>query len=313
MAPSPDEPRRPAPAAGSRRRGLAGTLALAAGMAWRPARAVPRRIEISAGAGSFTFVDAAGLADRPLTVHTYLPPGLAAREAPIVFVMHGHGKNASGYRDVWSEPARRHGFLAIVPHFDAIRWPHGDYSLGRVLAPDGRAREPSQWSFSVVEHLFDAIRHDTGHAADRYSIYGHSEGGQFVHRLLLFLPSARFARAAVANPGWYTMPTRDVDYPYGLGRTPVDDASLRTSLGRDVVLLLGEADTGTDDADLRRTPSAIAQGRNRFERGHAFFGQAEAAARRLRCPFGWRLKTVPGAWHSNAKMADASARALMAR
>jgi methyltransferase (TIGR00027 family) len=38
-----------------------------------------------------------------------------------------------------------------------------------------------------------------GNKNPSYFIYGHSEGGQFVHRLVLFLPDARFARAVAAK------------------------------------------------------------------------------------------------------------------
>lgn len=56
-------------------------------------------------------------------------------------------------------------------------------------------------SFSRIEHLFDAIRQATGNRGERYFLYGHSEGGQFVLRLLMLLPQARVQRAVVVNPG----------------------------------------------------------------------------------------------------------------
>src|SRR5271155_4121645 len=39
-----------------------------------------------------------------------------------------------------------------------------------------------------------------------YYLYGHSAGGQFAHRLVLFMPNARYQRVVAANPGYYTMP-----------------------------------------------------------------------------------------------------------
>ena len=67
--------------------------------------------------------------------------------------------------------------------------------------------------------------------AQRYHIYGRSAGGQFVHRLALFVPEARCEAAITANAGWYTVPTFAGDgFPYGLkgsAATPADLAEPR--------------------------------------------------------------------------------------
>jgi len=269
-------------------------------------------ISIPSAQGSFVFIDAQGDPKKTMTVYTYLPRGVKASEAPIVIVMHGHGKNARGYRDAWIKPADAYRFMVIAPNFDAKQWSDRDYAYPEVLARDGKARDPSRWSFSVVEHLFDAVKAATGNPAPHYFLYGHSEGGQFVHRLVLLLPDARYARAVAANPGWYTMPRFDVKYPYGLGATPVSEASLKTSLGRDVVVLLGDRDTDPHHPDLRTSAAAEAQGANRFERGHNFLKEAEKRAAELKCAFGWRLEVVRGALHSNSMMAGPAAAVLMA-
>jgi len=76
-------------------------------------------ITIAPGAGSFPFVDEHGDPSKPITVYTYLPKGLPPGAARIVFVMHGHGKNAQGYRDTWVEHAEKYRFM--VPGFDSHR------------------------------------------------------------------------------------------------------------------------------------------------------------------------------------------------
>jgi predicted esterase len=267
--------------------------------------------EIAPGPGSFSFVDARGDASKTMTVYTYLPKELPARSARIVFVMHGVGKNARGYRDAWIAPADRYGLLVVAPRFDQKQWSGGAYSYSSITAPDGKLRDASLWSFSVIEHLFDAVRAATGNPAERYFIYGHSEGGQFVHRLVLLLPDARYARAIVANAGWYMMPAFDTRYPYGLGNAPVTRESLAKSLGRDVVIMLGELDRDSNHPQLRRTPQAMAQGANRHERGEAFFKEARGRAAELGVPFGWHIQGVPGAGHENSKMSRPAAAALM--
>ena len=41
-----------------------------------------------------------------------------------------------------------------------------------------------------------------------------------MHRLIFFVPDARYVRAVTANSGWYTMPKFEVKYPYGLRGRP---------------------------------------------------------------------------------------------
>jgi poly(3-hydroxybutyrate) depolymerase len=264
-------------------------------------------INISSGSGSFIFVDKKGDPSKQITVYTYLPNGVKASEASIVFVMHGKGKNAKVYRDAWIKQADKHGFMIIAPLFDKTQWPGGKYAHSSVVGKNGKIQPASKWSFSVIEHLFDAVRSATGNRHPRYFIYGHSEGGQFVHRFVMLMPQARYARAVAANPGWYTMPKFDVKFPYGLAGSPVSKASLKKSLGRDFVILLGDQDTDPNHKDLRRTPQAMAQGSNRFERGKNFYREGKKRAGELQCAFNWKLKVVPGAAHQNNKMSAAAA------
>lgn len=146
-------------------------------------------IRIAQGSGSFLFVDEKGDPSKEMTVYTYLPNGLKLEAARIVFVIHGHGKNAEGYRDVWIEHADKYKFIVVAPLFDPEQWAGSAYSCGSVMGKDGKFQDASLWSFNVVEHLFDAIKGATGNQNAKYFIYGHSEGGQFVHRLVLLLPA----------------------------------------------------------------------------------------------------------------------------
>jgi poly(3-hydroxybutyrate) depolymerase len=270
-----------------------------------------REVRISRGSGSFLFVDEKADSKKEMTIYTYLPRHLKASEAPIVFVMHGHHRNAEGYRDDWAQHADRFGFLVLAPLFDPAQWGH--YSYSSVLTRSGKIRDKSKWSFSVIEHLFDAVKAATGNASERYYLYGFSEGGQFVHRLVLMLPEARYVRAVIGSPGWYTMPRFDVKFPYGLAGSPVTEASLKSALGRNVVLVLGDHDTDPQDPELRSTPEAAAQGAHRFARGHTFFKEASNRASALKTPFGWRLIRVRGARHDPKQMSGQAAATLMER
>lgn len=260
------------------------------------------------GAGAFPFRDGR----RPMTVW-YYRPSLFSATSPIVFVMHGVKRDADLYRDNWKGAAERSGVLLVCPQFSNEDYPcRRNYQLGNVVDRAGRSIPKERWVFGVVERLFDAVRDMTGNTSERYCIYGHSAGGQFVHRLVLFLPEARFSVAVAANAGVYTMPTFGGDsFPYGLRGSGSTPELLRRAFGRRLVVLLGEEDTDGQDPLLRTSRRARRQGPNRFERGQLFYATAEREAARMRAGLNWTLETVPGAAHFDELMIPAAAQALL--
>lgn len=267
---------------------------------------------IGPGAGSFRFLDDRGATGKPLTVWYYRT--LSFSEAtPIVFVMHGVKRDAENYRDNWMATAERYGFLLLCPEFTRADYPHRTaYQLGNLFDRAGGPTPKDGWTFGVIERLFDSVREATGNGSERYHIYGHSAGGQFVHRLALFLPEARYATAVAANSGWYTMPTFDgKTFPYGLRGSVSTPEGLKRAFGNRLVVLLGERDTDVEDPFLRTSKGARRQGRNRFERGHAFYATAREESARLGVTLNWTLKTVPGAAHFDPMMMPAAAQILL--
>lgn len=269
--------------------------------------AAPAAPAMGAGDGTFTFN---GWTGPPLRVWYHRPEKVAA-DTPVLVVMHGVKRDADRYRDQWSALAGEHGFILVVPEFDEEHFPGArSYNLGNVLDESGQP-EPSQlWSFSALEPLFDAVRQMTGTQVATYDLYGHSAGAQFVHRYLMYLPGARVGRAIAANAGWYTMPVRDVAFPYGLAGSGVDEAALRRALQRPLTVLLGTADNDPQHENLRRTPEAQAQGPHRLARGESFLAAGRRAAADRGIEFGWTLRRVDGVVHDNAGMAGAAAELL---
>ncbi len=177
--------------------------------------------------------------------------------------------------------------------------------------PKGIAVEKSRWTFTTIERLFDVVRTAARLRTTKYSLYGHSAGAQFVHRFVLFMPDARYERAIAANAGWYTLPTFEASFPYGLEGTPATEAGLKLAMGRDLVVMLGNEDTDDSDPGLRNTERARSQGRTRLERGESFHQTAVASARKLGVPLRWRRIIVRDAGHSNREMARAAAALLV--
>jgi poly(3-hydroxybutyrate) depolymerase len=272
------------------------TLCLALAVAGWPAPAAAAKI-------LFKFRDWVG---PPVRVFATRPVGLAA-DRPVVFVMHGTNRNADEYRDQWHDLAVEYDFLLLVPEFSKRDFPGPEgYNYGNVQDTDGSSRPPAEWAFSAIEKIFDEARRRFSIKTNAYAMYGHSAGAQFVHRFLYYVPDARLARVVVANAGWYTMPDPAVDFPYGLRGSAIGEAQVAAALGLPVTILLGENDTDPAHPSLRRTPEALAQGANRFERGQAFFRAAAQYAETLGVPFRWQLATVPGADHNNRLMAPAA-------
>ena len=261
--------------------------------------------EIARGRSQFVFD---GWSGPPLDVRLFVPHG-SGPETPIVIVMHGWSREAQRYFDDWSRLGNKHEFIVVVPQFSASVFPGAnDYNSGHVFDADtGEMRPAGEWTFAAIEPLFDDVVARTGSARNSYTLFGHSAGSQFVHRFLFYVPGARVARYIPANAGWYTLPDFSVPYPYGLKDARVTEEQLAAALGKDVVLMLGREDVDRDDPDLRKTPEADAQGRNRFARGQAMFESARKAAEALGAEFNWRIKIIDDAGHVNADMAIAAA------
>lgn len=152
----------------------------------------------------------------------------------------------------------------------------------------------------MVTELHRHARERFDLADDEFDLWGHSAGAQFVHRYLLFEPTAPVRTAIAANAGWYTLPDLEQPFPYGL-RHPalhVTPADVAAWVARPLVLMRGCADVERDE-HLRMTPQADAQGPHRFARAAAMYRAGHAAATGCR----WDLIDVPFAAHDFTAMA----------
>jgi poly(3-hydroxybutyrate) depolymerase len=258
--------------------------------------AVPQSqaVPLAPGAGRFE-VSHGG---RTIPVWYFLPENVRA-DAPVLIAMHGVNRDADRYRDEWLPHAKKYGFILAAPEFSKEAFPGDEgYTLG------------VKGAFDFIEPVFDAVKAATGNRSERYHLYGHSAGAQFVHRFLYFTPQARVVKAVAANAGWWTLPDPAAEFPYGLHGSAVDAAALQAALQRPLTVLLGTADTDPNHVHLRRTPEAMAQGAHRFARGNTFFAAGKEQASALGVPFGWQLGTAPGVGHSDKGMADYAVRVL---
>lgn len=217
-------------------------------------------------------------------------PASWTADRPVILALHGANRNAAAVEETWSALAEKYDFLAVVPRFDDVHF-NGSrhYQLGSV----GGATIPRNSAFRSILPLFAEVLRRSGARATGFRIFGHSAGAQFVHRLLMIIPNLPIERAVASMAGWYTLPTFDQAWPYGLRNSAATDSQLSLALEKRLLVFLGGRDTDFHDELLRKTSKAMEQGNTRLERGIRFYHLGQAAALKLRATFGWQLAIEP--------------------
>ncbi|MBN8897277.1 MAG: alpha/beta hydrolase, partial [Rhodospirillales bacterium] len=231
------------------------------------------------GAASLTWHDSV-FPDRPLRLHAARPRAFTP-DMPVLFVLHGVRRNGEDYRDFWLPLVDDAALLAISIEFPEASFPdYLWYNFGNLHAADGTPNPSPQWTFGIPDRLFQALRAQGVTRRSRYGLFGHSAGGQFVHRMLSFGWRDRVAVAVGANAGTYAMPDLETAWPFGLGETLVDAPALRDWLGFPLTVMAGTEDTRTTGRHFPKGPRSMRQGPTRYARAHRYVELGHAAAAR---------------------------------
>lgn len=266
------------------------------------------------GGGNFQYAKYPPLAHKPLTVHYYLPSWGELDYMPVLFTMHGAERSGLNQINVWKYLAEANGIIVIAPEFSKENgYSENDYQFGGIFtsATFSSLRPLEEWTYCLLEALFDYVKNETGNLSDRYYLFGHSAGGQFVHRFLLAMPDARVNRAVAANPGSWTFPlsegfaetdSQNYGWPYSIRNVPFSsEENLRRFFMRELYVQIGTEDI-VQDAYFPMDNASMAQGNTRFERAHAFYKCCQDVAKKLSTALRIELVEVEGAGHSSAQM-----------
>ncbi len=264
--------------------------------------------EISIGKDSFVIYAYENSERKSIKVWTYKPVSWKDQDK-IVFVMHGGGRNADDYLDAWVKLAENNNLLVIAPEFENkfSKYTTNDYQEGNLFTFFGTRNPESEWAYTVVENIFDHIKTVNDITNSHYDIFGHSAGGQFVHRMIMIMPESRIKTAIAANSGFYNFPDENLVFPYGFKKTDIKlNTEIQTAYQKRLIILLGELDNDPSLGTFRTTDLAMQQGAHRLERGTNFFNANKKLSEQNEWSFNWTIDTVKNVGHDYRKMSESS-------
>ena len=248
----------------------------------------------------FVFKDWAG---PPVDVIVYIPNG-AHKNTDILIVVPGASRDAQRFHASWLSFAKQDTFAVVTIGANKKHFPDEySYNAGNIIDSKGRLVDLDKWLFSAIEKIFNRVKKQYSFQTEKFHLFGHSAGGGFVHRYMLFMPNAPVVKAVAANPAFVTLPDKKIGYPFGFKNVPINNAMVSQWLEADIAIFLGANDTGPRTKPLSNSPKARAQGPSCLVRGKRLFKEAKKEARDRGLTFGWSLKIVPRVGHNNKLIA----------
>lgn len=263
------------------------------------------------GEGWFEYHMPSGEIGDTVKVFYHIPDKYERTAMPVIVGFHGNDRDCSYWIETWREYADKNGFMFFIPWFSHEHFPTNRYQEVGVKDEKGDLVPAKQRTSAYVDSLLCHILRFSGTGENKVTLYGHSAGGQFVHRFMMMNKSPFVKKAIIGNPGWFTFPDLGENYSYGIKDLPeVDNSRLRDMLGKNIILQLAEGDT-IRESYLRKTTEADRQGRNRLERGNKYFETLQTIANKHQWDFNWRKEYVPDVGHDAVAMSRHAAEHLI--
>lgn len=274
-------------------------------------------INIQDGSGKF-IIDGGFQKEKTIIVHTYKPQNFTT-ESSINIVLPGAGRNGNDYRDAWIEKSNQYNVLVLSLEYSEQNYPGvSDYNLARMIS-DVKLNEErtavesfkisensDEWIFNDFDRIFNLVKEELNLNTNTYDMFGHSAGGQILHRYAIFKSENKANKILASNSGWYTVPTDTEGFPTGLKQSVKSEKDI--DFNTKLVLFLGEKDDANETrGDLRRSPEVDKQGLHRLERGTYFYNESKNVALELNAEFNWKLEIIPNIGHDYREMSKAAA------
>ncbi|MFD0864033.1 hypothetical protein ACFQ1M_17590 [Sungkyunkwania multivorans] len=264
-------------------------------------------IDIKEGSGAF-LIEGGDYKGKTILIHYHRPKNFR-KDSKVIFVIPGAGRNGKDYRDAWKEASEKYGLLVLSPEYQERYYPEfWSYNLAQMIYDVDVSNEtfkinqdPEKWIFEDFDRTFELVKTKLNLTCEHYDMFGHSAGGQILHRLAIFKPENKADRILASNAGWYTIPTTKDIFPYGLRN--IRESANRLDFSKELVLFLGEKDDANETrGDLRRSPEVDRQGIHRLERGIYFYNESKKIAHESDLEFNWKLEIVPNIGHDYKEM-----------
>lgn len=295
---------------------------------------IAQNIELTSGSGLFKMNGTGKHQNDSITIFYHKPINFT-RSSKILIVVPGAGRNGDNYRDSWIKTSEKHSVLVLSPSYPEKDYNYGDYHLGGIVKDLDLTKGVSfkkgtnqvhtdedviefnvdtnkgNWIFNDFDRIFELVKNSTDSNQKKYDMFGHSAGGQILHRFVLFQPNSKADRILASNAGTYTLPDFETIYPFGIENITVPKKQLKKSFRKKLILFLGELDNNLETRGrMLRSKTADKQGISRIERGKNFYSFSKELSKKSKMKFKWEHEIVPNVGHNQKKMAKAAARYL---
>ncbi len=251
--------------------------------------------------------------------HYVYRPEQAAQS--ILVVAHGMTGNEEQASDVaykflkrWVRYADMHRLILIVPVFDTERFGnlsggYGGYRnlIGKYVPAD-----------DFVNGLVDRYSAFTVSQSQKFYLYGHSAGGQFVSRYVA-IHADNIIKAVISAAGRYSYPTKKASWPYGAGHfskrvTWADGSKTLVSFDPSIKGYAAAAEVVSvvvGDKDTKKQPQRPAHiGSNRIDFSRSWAVAMNRQAKKYGYSANVAVHIVPNVGHNSAQLTPTAVRIL---
>ena len=239
----------------------------------------------------------------------YITPKKIDKDTKLLFVIHGNSRNAEDYISAWLPYVKNKNVILVAPRFDKRNFRY--FFLLESANPSGVINiDSNDYINTSISSFFNFFKSKFSLSTNKYMMFGHSAGAQFVHRYMLFGNDQRISNTVIANAGWYTF-LNGANFPYGINNSPIDisETNLRWFMSNRSSLLIGSNDISLENVNSSK--GARNQGGTRVDRANNYFNVLIDIAEKENIPLRWTYKVIDGVGHDYKEMTAEAANILL--